>query len=681
MGVVHLATDPAGRAVALKVLRAHVANDDEARRRLGREVATLRRVRHPQVAEVLDADVAGAEPYLVTRFVPGRTLEDEVRAGGPLPAGHVARIGRTLASALAAIHAAGVVHRDLKPANVMLVDGEPVLIDFGIAHVADESRITRTGLVMGTPGYLSPELIYGGAVTPATDWWAWGATLAFAATGRQPFGGGPIEVILERVRRGQSDLDGVEPGLRELLIETLTVESDARLSYGELMVRLDEVIAGVTTAPSAVDAHGRPVALPNDPTTRTAPPGAAGGAASNGAAIPPFPGAARPRPPIRQTGRSAALPPAAAAPPSAPASAPPSAQQPYQEPYRQPYQQPHQQPYQQPGYPSPQHPQYPPYGTPPAYPGANGGPAPQYPVPQHQQPSYQPPSGYQQPYPPSSHQPHAHQPHAQYPHPYGQQPPYPHQQPPYPQGPAYPWAPQQTGGGDRSSAPGRGGPPAATPQQPWQPASSARGQAPHGAAVDGTTSTARLTGTLAALLVALAAVAAVAPGGALVLAFCLSVLSRLVQRSSAGLQRRREELGGRRSTDMAVTVVALPWRLLMSLVMSVVTMVLPVLVATSTAFIVGALASQDGAPHPTGATALFAGMLAGVATAWWGPGGWSLRTGSRAVVRSVTRNRGGRIAVIALCALVVLAAWMVASRAGYSPDWAPFPPPESLRGS
>ncbi|HEX2810945.1 MAG TPA: protein kinase, partial [Kineosporiaceae bacterium] len=111
MGVVHLALDPAGRAVAVKVLRAHVANDEEARHRLSREVATLRRVRHPRVAEVLDADVVGAEPYVVTRFVPGRSLEEEIRATGPMPAAAAARTGRALAEAIATIHAAGVVHR------------------------------------------------------------------------------------------------------------------------------------------------------------------------------------------------------------------------------------------------------------------------------------------------------------------------------------------------------------------------------------------------------------------------------------------------------------------------------------------------------------------------------------------------------------------------------------------
>src|SRR3954453_17446268 len=154
MGVVHLALDPQGRAVALKVLRDHVCADPEARARLRREGETLRRVRSPHVVEVLSAALEGERPYLATRFVPGRTLEDHVRAEGPLALADVARVGVVLAQALTAIHAAGVVHRDVKPANVMLLDGDPVLIDFGIAHVADQTRLTQAGLVMGTPGYL-----------------------------------------------------------------------------------------------------------------------------------------------------------------------------------------------------------------------------------------------------------------------------------------------------------------------------------------------------------------------------------------------------------------------------------------------------------------------------------------------------------------------------------------------
>ena len=130
--------------------------------------------------------------------------------------------GAGLSDALTAIHRAGVVHRDLKPANVLLLDGDPVVIDFGIAHVADDIRLTMTGLVMGTPGYLSPEVVEGAPVTTATDWWGWAATLAFAASGQPPFGRGPMDVVLDRVRRGQADLSGVDPRLAPVLAAALS---------------------------------------------------------------------------------------------------------------------------------------------------------------------------------------------------------------------------------------------------------------------------------------------------------------------------------------------------------------------------------------------------------------------------------------------------------------------------
>ena len=187
---------------------------------------------------MLDADLDGERPYLATRFVPGRTLEDYVRAEGPLLVADVVSVGLVLAEALGAIHAAGVVHRDLKPANVLLLDGDPVLVDFGIAHLADETRITRTGLVMGTPGYLSPEVVGGWPVTPATDWWGWGSTLAFAASGRSPFGSGPVEVVLDRVRQGRPDLAGVDPRLARVLAAALAPDPAQRPAGPALVAML-----------------------------------------------------------------------------------------------------------------------------------------------------------------------------------------------------------------------------------------------------------------------------------------------------------------------------------------------------------------------------------------------------------------------------------------------------------
>jgi hypothetical protein len=222
MGVVYLARDADNRQVAVKVLGAAVADDPSARARLAREVDTMRRVRSPFVAEILDADVGGKSPYVVTRYVPGRTLEDAVRADGPLRGNALARLAHGLAAALAAIHAAGVVHRDLKPGNVMLNAGEPVVIDFGIAHVADSARLTQTGLVMGTPGYLAPEVIEGEASSGASDVHSWGATVAFAATGRQPFGSGTFQSIFFRVLQGQAVLDGIPGPLLPLVAASLT---------------------------------------------------------------------------------------------------------------------------------------------------------------------------------------------------------------------------------------------------------------------------------------------------------------------------------------------------------------------------------------------------------------------------------------------------------------------------
>jgi serine/threonine protein kinase len=249
MGVVHLALDPYGRAVAIKVLREHIAHDREARDRLKREVATLALVQDARVAAVLDADTEGSRPYIVTRYIPGPALDRVVAERGPLQGDALLRLGRGLWEALNAIHAAGVIHRDLKPANVILLDGDPVVIDFGIAHVADDIRLTMTGLVMGTPGYLSPEVVEGAPVTEATDWWGWAATLAFAASGASPFGRGPMDVVLDRVRRGQADLSGVDLRLAPLLQAALSPVPAGRPQAHEVVRALDLYAAG---APSTI---------------------------------------------------------------------------------------------------------------------------------------------------------------------------------------------------------------------------------------------------------------------------------------------------------------------------------------------------------------------------------------------------------------------------------------------
>ena len=221
MGVVHLARDAQGRPVAIKVLHAAATESDNARRRLAREVETMRRVRSPFVAEVLDADVTGEFPYIVTRYVPGTTLDEMVRTRGPLSGAGLRRLAHGTAEALAAIHAAGVVHRDLKPGNVMLSEDRPVVIDFGIAQLGDATRLTETGLVMGTPGYLAPEVIEGQPSSPASDVHSWGATMAFAATGRPPYGSGSYESIFFRIVSGQADLAGAPAALVPLLSAAL----------------------------------------------------------------------------------------------------------------------------------------------------------------------------------------------------------------------------------------------------------------------------------------------------------------------------------------------------------------------------------------------------------------------------------------------------------------------------
>ena len=209
MGVVHLAQGPDGKRVALKVLRPHVVGDGEARERLAREVNSLKRVSSPRIAEILDADPHGPVPFVVTRYVPGLSLYHHVAEEGPIEGADLLHFADALAEALQAVHSVGVLHRDIKPTNVLMEGRSPVLIDFGLARVAEDPRLTQTGWLLGTPGYLAPEILYGDDATVASDVHAWAATVVFAATGRPPYGTGPAMAIMDRVRRGEHDLSGV----------------------------------------------------------------------------------------------------------------------------------------------------------------------------------------------------------------------------------------------------------------------------------------------------------------------------------------------------------------------------------------------------------------------------------------------------------------------------------------
>ncbi|GAA3441870.1 serine/threonine-protein kinase [Planomonospora venezuelensis] len=237
-GEVHLALDPEGRTVAIKILHPHVAADEGALTRLAREVEAMRRVQGPHVAEILDASLTGGRPYLATRYVQGRPLAAVVSGDGPIRGDELVRLARGLAEALSAVHAAGVIHRDLKPGNVILTDGEPVVIDFGIACMLDSASVTTSGAVLGTPGYLAPEILEGGETGPEADVFSFAATLAYAATGRHPYGTGPAAAVGYRVVHHEPDLDGVPPWLESLLRECMVRDPAARPPASMLLARL-----------------------------------------------------------------------------------------------------------------------------------------------------------------------------------------------------------------------------------------------------------------------------------------------------------------------------------------------------------------------------------------------------------------------------------------------------------
>jgi serine/threonine protein kinase len=267
MGVVHLAQGPDGARVALKVLRPHIVGDDEARARLAREVASLHRVASPRIAEVIDADPWGEMPYVATRYVPGLSLHEHVREQGPVTGADLTHFAAGLAEAVIAVHRVGVLHRDIKPSNVLLEGRSPVLIDFGLARLAEDPRLTHTGWLLGTPGYLAPEILYGEDATTASDVHSWAATVVFAATGRPPFGTGPAMAIMDRVRRGEHDLSGVPAALLPLVQAGLAPDPRDRPETAAVLASLRAPVRDDFTLPVAL---ATPPSADTAPTERTA---------------------------------------------------------------------------------------------------------------------------------------------------------------------------------------------------------------------------------------------------------------------------------------------------------------------------------------------------------------------------------------------------------------------------
>ncbi|GAA1362503.1 hypothetical protein GCM10009612_39430 [Streptomyces beijiangensis] len=243
MGVVYLGSDRRGQRVALKVIRPDLAEDQEFRSRFAREVSAARRIRGGCTARLVAADLEADRPWFATQYVPGPSLHDKVNDEGPLPATEVASIGAALAEGLVAVHEAGVVHRDLKPSNILLSPKGPRIIDFGIAWATGASTLTHVGTAVGSPGFLAPEQVRGAMVTPATDVFALGATLAYAATADSPFGHGSSEVMLYRVVHEEPHLLEVHDALAPLVRACLAKDPDDRPSTLQLSMRLKEIAA------------------------------------------------------------------------------------------------------------------------------------------------------------------------------------------------------------------------------------------------------------------------------------------------------------------------------------------------------------------------------------------------------------------------------------------------------
>jgi len=237
MGVVYLGISWDGAPVAVKVLRPELAGDEEFRRRFGREVAALVQVKGVCTVRVIEADSQSARPFVVTEYAEGPSLSEYIDRSGPVAPDMLFGLATGLAEALTTIHAVGIMHRDLKPSNIILTDGGPKVIDFGIARRQDTTAVTRTGMMIGSIGFMAPEQI-SGHPGPEADIFAWGVTVAYAAAARSPFGAGNTHSVLYRIMYGDADIASVPDSLLPLVEASLAKDPQNRPTARQLLDRL-----------------------------------------------------------------------------------------------------------------------------------------------------------------------------------------------------------------------------------------------------------------------------------------------------------------------------------------------------------------------------------------------------------------------------------------------------------
>ena len=264
MGQVFLGQSPGGRLIAVKVVRAELAEQAEFRNRFAREVAAARTVSGLFTAAVVDADVDAPVPWLATAYVPGPSLAEAIARHGPLPRRSVLALAAGLAEGLGAIHAAGIVHRDLKPPNVLLAEDGPRVIDFGISRAAEATMLTSTGLVFGSPGFMSPEQAQGHQVGPPGDVFSLGAVLTFAATGQGPFGTGSGATLMYRIVFTPPDTSGLPAELRPLVERCLAKDPKLRPTTEQFLAELNTTPPAAGWLPEPIT-QAFPSLLPSEP--------------------------------------------------------------------------------------------------------------------------------------------------------------------------------------------------------------------------------------------------------------------------------------------------------------------------------------------------------------------------------------------------------------------------------